>query len=349
MYSVLILNMPNSAAFILNSRKISSIFSCLLILVNLTNPVLAESIAEMLPIEKTRLSDNPNFEIRLDALMTLSNIMIKQHKVSELSGLFWDQDENILYALSDNGFLLHLRPVFKENKISGIDLLDGFPLLDAKNKPLRYKPSDSEGITALHADNKKRGDTELLISFERIPRIVRYQTNGTMIGEIKIPGILANIKNYQSENKSLESVVVHPKYGVLTGPELALRDLDTSSMYIYSMDGKIWNFPLHDNNNGALADLTMMSDGHVLALERAYGGIIPAINITLHQISLDDNAGKSTEIYTFKANHDGLNDNFEGITHYKGNHYFMVSDDNDHPLSRTVLLYFSINRKTQKY
>ena len=35
-------------------------------------------------------------------------------------------------------------------------------------------------------------------------------------------------------------------------------------------------------------------------------------------------------------------DNFEGLTRHKGNHFFMVSDNNDLFVQRTLLLYFEL-------
>jgi hypothetical protein len=35
-------------------------------------------------------------------------------------------------------------------------------------------------------------------------------------------------------------------------------------------------------------------------------------------------------------------DNFEGLSRHRGNHFFMVSDDNDLFVQQTLLLYFEL-------
>ena len=294
-------------------------------------------------------SDTGKYELDVLAAATLTNISINGFKISELSGLAWDDDENILYALSDNGYILHLRPVFKNNRLAKILFISGYSLLDKNKRPLKYKASDSEGLAVLHASNHMKGDTQLVVSFERIPRLVRYNNKGDMISEIALPEILADIHNYQSENKSLEAVAVDRRFGIVTGPEYALKSQDTTQMNIFSVSGKQWQFPLHDQYHGGLVDMTGMEDGSILALERSYGGLFPAVQISLHRLVLDEKNSSSETICNFPSDDDLLNNNFEGLTRFGKNTYFMISDDNNHPFNRTVLLYFSIGPAGGKY
>lgn len=301
-----------------------------------------DDIANIRDLDLKFKSDTGNYELAIFAAATLTNISINGFKISELSGLAWDEDENILYALSDNGYILHLRPVFKNNRLAKILFMSGYSLLDKNSRPLRYKASDSEGLAILHSTNHIRGDTQLIVSFERIPRLVRYNTRGKLISEIALPEILTDIHNYQSENKSLEAVTISKKFGVITGPEFALKNQDTSQINIFSISGKQWQFPLYDPYHGGLVDMTTMEDGNILALERSYGGLLPAIQVSLHRLVLDETGSTSETICAFPADDDLLSNNFEGVTRFKKHSYFMVSDDNNHPFNRTILLYFSI-------
>src|SRR5204862_210367 len=83
----------------------------------------------------------------------------------------------ILYAVSDKGGLFHLRPIFRDGALVDLKLLRAAPLRELKtDQPLRRKRTDAEGLTI--APGSAAADTELLISFERFPRIVRYRTDG---------------------------------------------------------------------------------------------------------------------------------------------------------------------------
>ena len=305
-----------------------------------------ESIAEIELYDVTFTSQTSQYDFSLLAIANLPNVTIDGFKIHELSGLTWDEDEDLLYALSDNGYVLHLRPVFENNNLIDVLFIKGHSLRNKNNRPLRYKDSDSEGIAVKNGNNGVQGDSRLIICFERIPRLIEFTTDGKMIAEIPLPAELADIRNYQSENKSLEAITIHDKYGIITGPEHPLISKPVgNALDIYSLNGDYWSFPVHNQHYGALTGMTTMPDGNVLALERSYGGLFPATEITLHRIVLDKHNPKSEIIYTFGPDNGLLNDNFEGITRFRDNSYFMINDDNNHPLKRTMLVYFSITEK----
>jgi len=319
------------------------------LLITFPSVSIAESIAEIEQFDSTYSNEASLYEFNLLAIAVLSNLTIDGFKVSELSGLAWDEDENLLYALSDNGYLLHLRPLFDDNKMTDVLFLKGYSLRDKNKRALRYKESDSEGLVVKHGNNGIQGDSRLIICFERIPRLVEYNTDGAMLAGIPLPAELSDIRNYQGENKSLEAVTIHGKFGIITGPEHPLISQPANNaLDIYSLDGRHWNFPVHNEHYGALAGMTTMPDDGMLALERAYGGIFPATEITLHRIFLGEDKSGINTIYTFDTDAGILNENFEDITRFRGDTYFMVNDDNNHPLKRTTLVYFSINKKQAK-
>lgn len=317
-----------------------------LLLLALLQATAAEPIATIEQYESTFSNQSGRYEFNLHAIANLSNVTIGGFKIHELSGLAWDEDENLLYALSDNGYLMHLQPYFDNSNLTDILFIKGNSLHDKNNRPLRFKESDSEGIVVKNGNNGIQGDTRLIVSFERIPRLIEYTTEGTMITEIPLPAELADINNYQGENKSLEAVTIHNLFGIITGPEHPLVTKPASNaLDIYSLNGDYWSFPVHNQHYGAMTGMTTMPDGSVLALERSYGGLFPAMEITLHRIVLDKHNSSSEIIYTFGPDNGLLNENFEGITRFRGDTYFMISDDNNHPLKRTMLVYFSITEK----
>lgn len=316
--------------------------NCLLWLVFAPMLHAGESIARIEQPGIELVNHNNKYRLTVHSIAWLSNISIGKFKIAELSGLGWDNDENLLYALSDNGYLIHLKPEFNNHQLESVEYAGAVSLLDEKGRPLKYKPSDSEGLALINHNNSIRGDTELLISFERLPRIMRYDMHGNPLEKLELPPDLNEINQYESENKSLESVALHPEYGIIAGPELPLKQENDGLMHVYAMNGKHWTFSPHNPHYGALVELTEMHDSAILALERSYGGLFPVMEITLHRLLLEKDSLQHEIIFTFDSRDGLLNENFESITRHKDNAYFMISDDNDHPLNRTALVYFSI-------
>ena len=301
-----------------------------------------DTISTVEQINRNYTGNLGKYSVVVHAVASLSNLTQDGFKVSELSGLAWDKDEQILYALSDNGYILHLRPRFRDGNLENITLVSGYSLHDEKGKILKYRNSDSEGIAIRNSDNNIKGDTELYVCFERIPRIIRYSMTGTYLGAEQLPEHLAKIENYSSENKSLESIAIHPEFGIIVGTERPLNNETGDLLYLYSLSGHKWNIPVQNAYYGGLVDLALMDDNSILVLERSYGGLIPTMEISLHRLVPENNEAEL--LIAFKPADDIFNENYEGIARYEGNRYFMVSDDNNHPLNKTLLLYISINR-----
>jgi hypothetical protein len=265
-------------------------------------------------------------------------------RLSGLSGLAWDEDDNVLYALTDHGVLFHLRPIFRNGQLVDVTLLRVAPLIDPRtHKPVRWKRSDSEGLDILNGRNGKQGDAELLVSFEREPRIVRYRPDGTYIADVPLPAALRDVQRYRGGNKMLESVCLHAREGILTAPELPL-DHETEFARLYRMDGSTWRFPA---SHGGIVALECLPDGDVLEMERDYITLLLRWVITLRRLHLPAGTPAdtllATETVAVLDSNLGLHiDNFEGLARHHGNHFFMVSDDNDVFIQRTLLMYFEL-------
>jgi len=103
--------------------------------------------------------------VQLLGALTLRQVEIDGQLVAELSALAWDEDEQILYAVSDGGRLFHLLPEFAGGVLSGVAGVAGYPLRDASGEPLRGARADSEGLALENAENGIRGDSRLVVSF----------------------------------------------------------------------------------------------------------------------------------------------------------------------------------------
>ena len=300
----------------------------------------------ILPQDKNTNISNDFMQISLLDSIRIKSISINSLPVTELSDLAWDEDENLLYAVSDEGYLYHLQISVNQDGLKSAKVIFATRLKNPKGKKLKGKYSDSEGLAIINANNGVKDDTQLIISFENKPRIAYYSPNGAFIKEASIPKKLRKKKYYRSKNKALESVTMHPKFGILTAAEYPLKRDPIKKQSIYSSTGQVWHFPASQATNSAITGLEVLPNGDILVLERAYKNPITPIKIFLRRIKLNQcdkqKNCKTQAVASFNGADGWLLDNFEGLTHFQGNKYLMVSDDNGSPLQKTILVLFEI-------
>jgi hypothetical protein len=282
--------------------------------------------------------------IRFLGMLQLPNPTVDGMRFSQLSGLAWDDDDGILYAISDKGFLFHLQPVFENGVLTGLKLLRAFHLREAGNKkPVKGTRADSEGLDILKGRNGHKGDAELLISFERFPRIVRYRTDGYVIEESPLPAPLNDARMYQDSNKMLESVCADSRLGILTMPEAPLKGERPGYTHIFSLEGKSWSYQIPEGNR--ISALECLGNNRVMTLESNFSGLLIRLKVFLKiaTLSSDGSLTDPVPVETAAVLDSGKGqqiDNFEGLAWHRGNRFFLVSDDNDLFLQRTLLMYF---------
>lgn len=280
--------------------------------------------------------------IRLLASLQLPRIDYKSLPFTGLSGLAWSADDNTLYALSDHGHLFHLRPVFDAGHLRGIRIIDAYPLRGGNDRPLTVAARNSEGLAIVNGDNGIRGDDELIICFEGQPRIAHYRPHGLLLTTEKLPDRLTAIENYDHPNRALESVAVHPEFGLITAAERPLKQDVQDQFTLYNMTGQAWTFVPADPTYGAITDIASAPDGSLLILERIFSGIFGTVAAVIHRARLEPSSLTAETVVRLDRDYGHLIDNFEGLTHYRNNRYFMISDDNRHPLQQILLFYFEI-------
>lgn len=284
--------------------------------------------------------------IRFLGMLQLPNPMVDGMRLSQLSGLAWDDDDGILYAISDKGFLFHLQPVFENGVLTGLKLLKAFHLREAgSSKPLKGTRADSEGLDILHGRNGRKGDAELIVSFERFPRIVRYHPDGYAIGEYPLPAPLNDAKRYQDSNKMLESVCADSKLGILTVPEAPLKGERQGVTRIFNLDGRSWIYPVPEGNR--ISAMECLGNNRVMVLESNFTGVLGRLEVFLKLATLSPNASPTepVPVETAVALDSGKGhqiDNFEGLARHRGNRFFIISDDNDLFIQRSLLMYFEL-------
>lgn len=284
--------------------------------------------------------------IRLLGALRLKPVRVDGQPPRELSGLAWDEDEGILYAVSDGGRLFHLRPQFEGELLTGLSATAGYALRDAEDRPLTRAWADSEGVTVENGDNGIRGDSRLVISFERRPRLERYSTKGRFLETIALPAHLSEVASYASANKSLESVTRHPTLGWLTAPEWPLTGSAPGIVEIWSGSGARWEYPLRDVPNNALVAMEALEDGSLVTLERGHGLLYSPLIISLRRtfpLSMGlRRLPQASTAAVFDSSQGWRIDNFEGLARHHGLRFFLVSDDNENVAQATILVYLEL-------
>lgn len=283
---------------------------------------------------------------RLLGAVRLNASKVKGEKPRELSGLAWDSDENFLVAISDDGFIVHLEPIITGEFLTGLNLLAVFPLFDASGQQLTRSLADAEGLVGHNMANDKLGDSYVTISFEAQPRVEDYSLDGSYLGTHPLPANLNLLENYADDNEELESLTIHPIYGLLTAPERPLQDSGTQFFSIYSLDGNVWHYPSLDHKHSALVGMETTPEGNVLVLERRYASLFQPIIFAIRELQLSSPAVAEAklvrEVIQFNSTDGWKIDNFESVAHHKDNRYFVISDDNESIFQKTLLVYLEI-------
>ncbi len=294
--------------------------------------------------------DNKHSKIKILNTLALQSTTVNRLPIVELSGIAFDNDEKLLYAVSDEGMLYHIKLTINNNKLQKVKVIYATKLKNKRGKPLKGSKSDSEGLSLTNANNGVKGDTKLIISFEGKPRIARFSTKGFKLAKIAIPNLLSKKKSYRGKNKALESVANHPKYGILTAAEFPLKRDAMKAQTIYSVSKfspeKVWHFPASKAENSAITDIEVLPDGDLLVMERAFSSPFTPIVMNLSRLKLeqcDQKRNCKLEKIARLSSADGWRlDNFEGLAHIKGNQYLAVSDNNKNPLQETLFVLFEI-------
>ncbi len=312
----------------------------LLLLTTLLSPSLSHAQDVGHPVA---LSDRVSAGDKYMGIRLLNTLILRgPAELAELSDLAWDEDEEILYGVTDRGLLLHLQPIMEQSRLTGMKLLRHFRLRDKKGKKLRNSAADSEGLALEKSTNGIKGDSTLAISFERYNRVDLYSPEGQHRRGVKLPLSLRDPRFYLNSNKGLEALARHPDFGYMTGPEKSKRG---GSIPIFSQFGQSWNYqPLEPY--GALVALEALDDGRLLLLERSFNSVFEPVVISLSSARpATNNTGSTLQtklLARFDSTQGWQTQNIEGLTRYRGNRFFMVSDNGGAGYLQTQLLYFEV-------
>jgi len=249
-------------------------------------------------------------------------------KFSEISALAYSAEKG-LYALSDNGYLFNLSIELRNKKIQNLTLNKAMTLKTKKGNVLKH--NDAEGMAF-----SQKG---LIVSFERDPKVTLFDFDAHKIKDFPLPPVLKKINNYQKKNRALESLVVHPVFGLITAPEAPLKHEDKKLHTLYSMN-KRWKFKA----NGKITSMEVMPDRNLLILEREFS-YFSGHSITLTKLDLrgcEKGLCSHKTLASLKSSKGWELDNFEGLTHIKDNLYLMISDDNENFMQKCIVVLFEV-------
>lgn len=288
-------------------------------------------------------ADQNSYRINILSQYSIPRSEINGLTVSELSDVAWDEDEQLLYAVSDKNYLLHFKLQLENQQIINVKPVYARSLSPAQADHQPRPPRDPEGLSALNTHNGRRGDTQLVIAFEYMPRVLRTNTAGQITGEYPLPPPLRDRHNYRPSNKALESVVMHPQYGMLTAPEAPLKKQPDNLHTVYSAQ-QTWSFMAYPAPNSSITALEVLPDNSLLVLERAWNGVGNPMVIALRRVDLANCSPKGAcTAENLKVTSSLFSiDNFEGLTRLKDNLYLMVSDDSSSDWLRNRLTLFRV-------
>jgi hypothetical protein len=265
-------------------------------------------------------------------------------RIEEISGLAWDADEQVLYAVSDGGVLHHFRVRLEGSRIAEIRPVFSVPLVMTAGKTSGGSVTNAEGLAALNGDNGKQFDTELLIAFEDGPALVRFTPHGRKIADVGLPGPLADSSQYSKKNNRLEAAAVDARHGILTAPERPLVGQPEDFHTVYAADGTTWSFKAFQPDS-RLKAIQTLPDGDVLILERTREKKGAASTARLRYIDFGGcSAGDVCSVVELSAGPDAmLEDNFEGLTRLSGDLFLIATDKTKKDAEPTTFVLFKVS------
>ncbi len=287
-------------------------------------------------------SFNKSTNAKVTSTYNIKDDMLNDVSVAGLSGIAWDQDENRLYAVSDLGDIYHFNISIVNHIIQDVKLIAAYPLRDKSDKRLKGKLNDAEGLDVVNARNGIAGDTELIVAYERRPRVAIHSPHGVWSGTITLGQSLASKENYNKPNKSLETVLVHGKYGLLLVPEVAMSGQNQLHHTIFNPSGdQSWSFRTGLGDVASFSGMEELGSGDLLVLERTFDNISKPFEIILRRVKFAgcESGGvcEAETLMTLSSQENLDLDNFEGLAKIDDDRYLMISDNNENKTQQNLL------------
>jgi hypothetical protein len=330
------------------SLRIPSLFSCqglssaafILFLVSCAGMAADSRLVELIPIHGNSRGAEQNDFAGL-TLKSAFQLRSRDGRFGGLSGLVIGHD-NRLYAVSDRGRWLSARMVFTSDG-SLADLVDWQikPLLAPDNSAVKGALGDSEALA-------RAADGSFLVAFEQQHRLWRYPPPPRNLTSppraIPVPAELAKAPS----NGGIEAITVLPDRRMIALTE-EFQNTDGTFKGWLIENGKFAEVSYMPSDGFRVSDCVALKNGDVLVLERSHT-VLGRLRGRLKLVSATGvrSGAKLVGNELLRLEPPLAADNFEGVAVHEdpihGTMIYLVSDDNFHPLLRTVLLQFRWNR-----
>lgn len=279
-------------------------------------------------------------EMRVGRLVYLGGLVLRsgERAFSGISGLEFVSDGEVLLAVSDRGNWISFRPAFEDGRLSGVS--DGmlWPILDYDGQPVTAPAYDAESLSVV--------DGAAYVGFERRHRVDRFLNP---MGEHNPPAEhFQGIDTFgvRASNGGLEGLTRLDEERLLAFAEVANDDGTMDGWIMDIRSGETEMLALLALSPFSLTDLATLPNGDVITLERrfsAFGGVGARLRL-IESETIVANALLDGEVLAELGAGFSV-DNMEGLAVRVTDgrtELFLISDDNQNPLQRTMLLAFEL-------
>ena len=284
-----------------------------------------------------KIKDGDAYEnIILSGAVKINPSNDENQKAREMSGIAWDNDEQILYGISDDGYIVHMKLSISENNIlKDIEILATYKLKDESGNNRKEPDADAEGITLDNAKNNIKGDTILNLVLDKPARAERFSNTGDFIGSLNLHFRLNELSSNQTFEINAVAGNAESGYMFLTKERVA----DKNHLIFIDSDEE-HEIALDNNASINIVGADYIEDGGLYILDRAYTSILQPVNYCIRNI----NSNMHIKDIACFSSADGWNlDNFETITHYKDKYFLIMSDDEESFFQKTLVVMFKVN------
>ncbi|MCE8507415.1 esterase-like activity of phytase family protein [Ruegeria pomeroyi] len=230
-------------------------------------------------------------------------------------------------VLSDRATILTARLRRDGDQISGVEIDTVHKVRSSKNKVLKGRVGDSEGLAI-------GPDGVIYISFEGVARVARYTRPDGRAEVLPRPDAF----RHMARNGAFEGLAMDARGRLYTLPESSRAG--DGSIPVYRWDGRAWSTAFHLEQRGDFLPVAadFGPDGRLYVLERDTGAIGFRSRLRRWNVTANGVAGEETLFQSRISSHDNL----EGLSVWRDGQgrlrATMVSDDNFLVLQRTELV-----------
>lgn len=250
-----------------------------------------------------------------------------------VSGIELGPDGRTFVAVTDRGAWMSGRLIRDdEGRITDVEAGTVTALLGLENAPLRKGRRDSEGLAIAR-------DGTVYISFEQVPRVLRYATLAASAENLPTPDAFAAFPR----NAALEALAIGPDGTLYTMPEQP--DGAATGFPVWRFRDGAWDQPFAIPRRDAFLPVgaDIGPDRRLYLLERELRGLTGfASRVRSFALTADGVADERVDM----ESRAGFHDNLEGIAVWRDGagdiRLTMVSDDNFLILQRTEIVEYRV-------